>query len=138
MYAYGEGVEQNDTETVRRWRLAADQGDANAQFGLGMAYENGRGVEQDFAEAVRWYRLAADQGDARAQYNLGLMYANGAGVPQNDVMAYMWANLAASRSDGEKRESATDFRDRIAARLTPDQRAEGQRLALEWDTAHPR
>ena len=95
-------------------------------------------MPQDAAEAVRWYRLAADQGLADAQFFLGNMYANGHGVPQNDVLAYMWENLAASRSDGETRELATDFRERIAARLTPDQRAEGQRLSLEWDAAHPR
>ncbi len=48
-----------------RYRLAADQGDADAQFNLGIMYENGRRVPQDETEAVRWYRLAADQGFAR-------------------------------------------------------------------------
>ena len=51
----------------------ADQGNAVAQFYLGLTYANGRGVPQNNAEAVKWYRLAADQGDAGAQFNLGLM-----------------------------------------------------------------
>jgi TPR repeat protein len=59
---------------VRWYRLAADQGDADAQFNLGVMYDTGRGVPQDDAEAERWYRLAADQGDANAQSNLGVMY----------------------------------------------------------------
>ena len=49
------------------YRLAADQGDAAAQFNLGVMYDNGRGVLKDEAEAVRWYRLAAEQGDADAR-----------------------------------------------------------------------
>ena len=130
---------QDAAEAVRWYRLAADQGDVGAQYTLGLIYANGRGVAQDDTEAVRWYSLAADQGDAYAQVNLGSMYYTGRGVPQNDVFAYMWFNLAASRTnDRERREVAADFRDEIAAGLTPDQRAEGQRLALEWDAAYPR
>ena len=48
----------------------SEQGDATAQFNLGMLYENGEGLAQDYAEAVRWYRKAADQGVIEAQYNL--------------------------------------------------------------------
>ena len=63
---------QDDAEAVRLYRLAADQGHADAQYNLGVMYANGQGVAQDDAEAVRLYRLAADQGDADAQYNLGV------------------------------------------------------------------
>ena len=43
---------------------AADQGDAAAQFRLGLAYRTGRGVEKSDEEAARWYQKAADQGHA--------------------------------------------------------------------------
>ena len=66
------------------------------------------------------------------------MYANGEGVPQDDVQAHMWLNLAASRTTGEDREDAASARDRARARMTPEQVAEAQRLAREWDEAHPR
>ena len=62
MYANGRGVEQDDAEAVKWYRLAAEQGDADAQASLGWMYASGRGVEQDDAEAVKWYRLAAEQG----------------------------------------------------------------------------
>ena len=55
-------------------RLAAEEGDAAAQFNLGVMYADGRGVPQDETEAVRWYRLAAERGNARAQANLGVKY----------------------------------------------------------------
>ena len=67
MYDEGEGVPQDDAEAVRWYRLAAEQGDATAQYNLGLMYDEGEGVPQDDAEAVRWYRLAAEQGDASAQ-----------------------------------------------------------------------
>ena len=52
-------------------RHAAEQGDADAQYNLKVAYGTGEGVAQDDAEAVRWYRLAAEQGNAGAQLALG-------------------------------------------------------------------
>ena len=64
-------------------RPLADQGDAGAQYNLGVMYDKAHGVPQNYAEALKWYRLAADQGDATAQYNLGFMYDEGQGVPQN-------------------------------------------------------
>ena len=49
---------QDLTET----RRLAEQGDADAQYNLGVMYANGEGVPQDAAEAVRWYRISADVG----------------------------------------------------------------------------
>ena len=87
---------------------------------------------------MRWWRLAAEQGDAEAQHNLGVSYAKGRGVPQDDVQAHMWFNLAASRLTTELREKAVYDRDRAEGRMTADQLAEAQRLARDWDAAHPR
>ena len=66
------------------------------------------------------------------------MYENGRGVPQDDVTAHMWLNLAASRSTDELRDRAVQARDQVAEKLNTGQRAEAQRLAREWDEAHPR
>ena len=61
-----------DAEQVRALRAQAEQGDATAQYNLGVCYANGKGVEKDAEEAVKWYHKAAEQGNARAQYNLGV------------------------------------------------------------------
>ena len=50
----------------------------------------------------------------------------------------MWFNLAASRRTGEDRETSVSVRDLIAEELTPDDLSKAQRLAREWDAAHPR
>ena len=46
MYANGEGVLKDDTEAVRWYRLAADQGVALTQYNLGHMYFLGRGGPQ--------------------------------------------------------------------------------------------
>ena len=112
---------------LREWKPLAKQGNAVAQYNLGVMYDNGQGVSQDDKTAVKWYKLAAKQGDARAQYNLGLMYALGNGVIQDNVYAHMWWNIAAS--SGEK--NAVKNRDIVAGKMTPAQIAEAQKLARE-------
>jgi TPR repeat protein len=129
---------QAQTPETDALRANAEAGDAEDQYALGVMYDYGIGVPQDEAEAVRWYRLAADQGYADAQYFLGFMYGTGQGVPQDYVQAHMWYNLAASRTTGEARDDAVRNRDIVADVMTPDDLSEAQRLAREWDAAHPR
>ena len=51
----------------------------------------------------------------------------------------MWRYLAASRLPArEDRETAVKGRNALADLMTPAQLAEAQRLAREWDAAHPR
>ena len=80
-------------------KALAEQGNAYAQFNLGIMYRNGNGVPENDAEAVKWFRKAAEQGVARAQFNLGFMYANGEGVPENDAEAVKWYRKAADQGD---------------------------------------
>ena len=55
------GVPQDYEEAVRWYRLAAAQGDATAQFNLGVRYAEGRGVVQDYVQAHKWTNLAASR-----------------------------------------------------------------------------
>jgi len=113
--------------------LLAEQGDASAQFNLGVMYDNGWGVPQNYTEAAKWYRQAAEQGQADAQNNLGVMYLQGQGVPQDYTLAYSWLNLAAARMPpGEDYTRAARARDVVAAKLTPAQLARAQEIARTW------
>jgi hypothetical protein len=127
-YANGNGVPQDYVEAVNWFRKAADQGDAQAQDFLGFSYEYGNGVPQNSAEAVKWYRKAAAQEDAFAQNNLGGCYADGTGVLRDYVQAYKWINLASAQGVN----SANQFLPFLELRMTPEQIAEGQRLAREF------
>jgi clan AA aspartic protease (TIGR02281 family) len=86
---------------LRLWRPLAEQGDARAQFNLGIMHYNGKGVAQDYAAATRWYRKAAEQGHAAAQGNLGTMYNRGQGVPQDYATAVSWWRKAAKQGNGD-------------------------------------
>ena len=87
---------EDESMSLGEVRRLAEQGDASAQYNLGVRYDFGEGVPADAAEAVKWYRLAAEQGHASAQYDLGVRYANGKGVPQDDAEAVKWYRLAAA------------------------------------------
>ena len=83
------------------WRPLAEQGDTEAQFNLGVMYDEGRRIPRDAVEAVHWYHKAAGQGHVEAQYRLGAMYAGGEGVPENYTEATRWLRMAAEQGHAE-------------------------------------
>ena len=151
---------------LKQWSPLAKQGDASAQYNLGVMYADGQGVPQDDKAAVKWYRLAAEQDYASAQFNLGAMYDKGQGVPQDYKAAVKWYRLAADQGiakaqlnlgfmyDGGRgvlqdyvrahmwyniaasNGDDPENRDRIAKDMTPSQLEEAQNLAREWVTKH--
>ena len=91
-------LNRTEESRVARWFLrAAEQGNADAQYNLGVMYHEGRSVPQDYTEAARWFLRAAEQGNAEAQYNLGVMYHEGRSVPQDYVQAAKWFHKAAEQ-----------------------------------------
>ncbi len=128
--AYERG---NYAAAVKEWRAAAMRGDARAQFGLGVLYQDGAGVTQNYAEAATWYRRAAEQGFAGAQFNLGSFYENGKGVARDSVKAYRWYDLAAESSPaGEWRDKARDKRNSIASQLSEENYTRARHLEDVW------
>jgi TPR repeat protein len=119
---------QDPADAVKWYRMAAAQGQINAQLTLGQIYAIGNLVAEDLKEAMKWYRLAAEQGDTDGQYELGKMYDERLGVKRDAVEALKWLNLAASSCDLP----AIADRDALAAKLTPAEVAEAERLAQEW------
>lgn len=78
----------------------ADQGDAEAQYNLGVMYYDGEGVTRDYQQAFTWFKKAAAQGHAEAQYRLGKAYYEfhgASGVPKNDLQAALWYRRAADQ-----------------------------------------
>ena len=58
-------MDQNDSEAIRYYRLAADQGNPDAEVSLGFLIAHGRGASQDLEVAVAWYRKAARKDSRR-------------------------------------------------------------------------
>ena len=61
------------------------------------------------------------------------MYHLGQGVSRNPVMAYVMSSLAAAQGN----EKARKNRNTILEQLSPNQIAEGQRIASEWRVGTP-
>ena len=76
--------------SASRLRKPAGEGDAEAQFQLGLAYLKGDGVKKDYKLALNWIRKAVAQEHVKAQGILGVMYELGYGVPKNIGEAKKW------------------------------------------------
>ena len=98
----------------------AEKGDADAQFNLGVMYNNECGLK-NYAKAINWYKKAEEQGEIRAkilsglnselsdilakaetghanaQFHLGVRYETGLGVPQDYAKAIEWFEKSAEQ-----------------------------------------
>jgi uncharacterized protein len=110
----------------------AQRGNAKALGLIGFLYEHGFGEPQNYDAAADFYTRGAVQGNPFAQAMLGLMYDKGHGVPLDVIYAYKWLNLAAARTQGHDQETFAKLRDAVASKMSKDEIAEGQRLALNW------
>jgi TPR repeat protein len=72
LYEQGKGVPQDLDKAFHQYLLAANQGNAGAQYIVGHSYyEGGRGVDKDIDHAFIWWKKSADLGHHIAQHNLG-------------------------------------------------------------------
>jgi uncharacterized protein len=103
--AYHDGVgglAKSDTEAVKWFTKAAQQGDLEGQYNLAIAYYHGFGVEKNLTQAVTWFKKAAEQGLDQAQYILASAYQNGVGgLPRDLVQTHYWLSLAEAQGNKE-------------------------------------
>ena len=86
LYAMGNpalGIERDEKQAAVWYQKAAEQGHAEAQFALGLFYEDGRGVARDVQMALSWYRKAANQGHPIAKQKVAAL-TSGATSPDMD------------------------------------------------------
>jgi TPR repeat protein len=87
------------TTALREWQPLAEQGQAVAQYQIGLLYANGKGVTKDDAKARQWYEKAAIQGHTEAQVNLGVLLMYARGGQQDYKMAVYYLRLAANQGN---------------------------------------
>lgn len=95
----------------------ADEGDAEAQFNLGLYYFQGLGGDRNYSEAAKLFRDAAEQGHVMAANNLGAMNMDGRGIPRNLPEAWFWFAIVAHRGD----QAGGVLRDLVASQMTRPQ-----------------
>src|SRR5262249_30980668 len=118
--------------SIRNLTKLALNGEAAAQYALGMRYGTGDGVKQDYHEAMSWFRQAADQGDVRAQAKLAIWYWAGRGAAKDCGKSYYWGLLAQAGGEQSVRIQVMD----CASSLSDAQRAAEHREADKWLHAH--
>lgn len=70
---------------ARYWiEKSALQGNANAEWTLGLMFLKGDGVYKDYTNAKNWFEKSSTQGNVNATYDLAAMYNNGEGI-QKDI-----------------------------------------------------
>jgi len=134
--SYQEGIDAyikgNYAAALGNFKPLAEQGNAQAQFSIGVMYRQGQGVAQDDKQAVDWWSKASEQGHVEAQDNLGLRYARGQGVAQDLVQADKWFTIAAAAGN----ETAMKNKKAVEARMPPDKAAAANAMAEEWIAKH--
>ena len=86
-YDGGYGVEKDDQKALEWYRKAADLGDAEAIYCVGLYYH---WHVYDYEEALEWYKKAAALGHAEAMLKIGQLYSDGDGVEQNYEESARW------------------------------------------------
>jgi hypothetical protein len=133
--SYAEANSSSDSYTL--WSLPelskrADQGDARAEYALGMRYANGTDIKRDYRQAKQWFLKAAEQGHIGAQEKVAASFFQGRGSPQDYSKAYFWALLAQAGGDETSRQIVMN----CAAHLTPAQIAAEHKQADQWLHSH--
>lgn len=133
----GTDLKRTKSGGLARLLRAAENGDAGAQFNLGVFYDNSlddnhHSVGGKRADSIKWLLKAARQGLPRAQSKLAELYVDGPEAPKHDVPAHAWFTLAAKNSTGADRHRAEFGYTRVALRMTPAQLSQATRLAHDW------
>jgi TPR repeat protein len=87
----------NYAGALRAWMPLAQKGDVNAEYFVGLMYDQGHGAAMNKTEAALWYRKAADKGMAEAMINLAVIIISQAHSSEDVVPAYTWLMIAAAR-----------------------------------------
>ncbi|ROO29433.1 SH3 domain-containing protein [Salinisphaera orenii] len=95
-----EAPTDDEAQQIReRTAPLAAQGNASAQYNMGVLYDGGYGVERNYETAMEWYRRAAEQEYAKAEHNLGIMYQEGHGTEADPDRAAEWFRRAAEHGE---------------------------------------
>ncbi|MDH2998852.1 hypothetical protein A1D22_03145 [Pasteurellaceae bacterium LFhippo2] len=87
----------------------ANQGDAQAQFNVGVIYMLGWNQSIDYAEALKWFQKSAAQGHINSIYNIGVFYSDGMGVAVDYSEAAKWLEKAAEKGHSKAQRRLSDL-----------------------------
>jgi hypothetical protein len=123
---------QPQAKSLADLQKLADQGDAEAQYQMGVRYDEGESLPKNDTQAVQWFQRAAEQGHVDAQAHLGAYYWAGRGVHEDLSKAYMWSMIALAGGD----ENSKSRLEGLASQMTRAQVSAARQQAEEWIHIH--
>lgn len=78
------------TNAMGIWAQLGREGNAEAELGLGLLYDQGNATPENPEAAFALYKMAAEAGLPVAEFNVGALYESGRGVAQNPESAALW------------------------------------------------
>jgi uncharacterized protein len=119
--ASGHAFPQDYRMALGWFKRAAGHGIAEAQYEVGVRYEQNEGVDApDMAVAIESYLGAAEAGFAPAQHRLGQIYLYGQGVNQNLREARRWFSAAAQQGHAAAARHLQKLQGHVAEPSVPD------------------
>lgn len=89
----------NEADTFNAMVALANKGDAEAQYHVGMMYNNGIGTRQDRKSAFEWFQKSAASNDPLGAFKLGCYYdGQGAGIVAADSKEALKYKLVAAQA----------------------------------------
>ncbi|MFQ5786468.1 MAG: tetratricopeptide repeat protein [Thermodesulfobacteriota bacterium] len=141
-YEYGDS-----DIAMKYWKPLAEDGDCDAEYGLGLLYFRGAGVRKSYNEARNWWDKSANYGQTQSQIALGVMLSHesisysphncsrGCGVGKDLVTAYKWFGFASKMGSSAEQKQAYKFLEKIRVKMTPKQIITADNLIKEWEPA---
>jgi TPR repeat protein len=80
---------------------AAELGNAESQYNLGVCYQFGYGTVQNDSVATSWYLKSAEQGWTDSEYKMSYAYIKGTGIEKNEQKAFVYTLKCATKKDVE-------------------------------------
>lgn len=78
---------------------AAEMGVPEAQYNLGLCYQEGIQTEKNDSIANHWYLKSAEQGWTDSQFKISFSYATGRGIEVNAERTFYWTHKCAEKND---------------------------------------
>ena len=92
---YAQNQPQDFSEAFKWFKLASDNGYAQAMGHLALLYATGQGIAQNSDEAFKWLNKGIVMGDVHSMFNSGLLYFQGIpGYEKNGMLARQWFQKA--------------------------------------------
>jgi hypothetical protein len=128
------GKKPSIKNTLKYYRLSADDGFAGAQNNLGDLYETGEGVPKNDKFAAYWYARSAERGEPTAYFSLSTLLSDNTKDEAVLIEALKFAMLAvANLPEGYNKSQAIKTANKISSQLSPEAKAYANDLAIEWE-----